>query len=110
LGLWWEELRRGGGISRNRAGQGEAVTRLGSGSAVEGMDLTCGARASVAGKREDGLAEDATQNRKRIPRSAPRALGPTMLSEFVASYGERAGRHGELGRLGRTSGKIQIRV
>jgi hypothetical protein len=65
----------------------------------------------VSGReREGGLVEDATQNSKCIPRSAPRALRLTGSGEGVAAYGERVGRCGRLARLGRTLGKIQIRV
>jgi hypothetical protein len=50
---------------------------------VEGMDLSCGARVSVAGEREADLAENAMQNRKHIPWSTLRALRLTGLSGGV---------------------------
>jgi hypothetical protein len=92
LGLRREELRHGGGILRYRA---DLRTCLGAvrrgGGAGEGMDLTCGARMSVAGEREGGLVTDATHNRKCIPRSTPRALRPAGLGVGVVSC-EKKGR------------------
>jgi hypothetical protein len=96
---------RGDGHGRER--KGEAAARPGSGGAVDGMDLACGAYVLVVGKREWGLAEDTTHNGKCIPRSVPRALWPTRLGEGVTAYSKRASG---CGGLGRTPEKIQLRV
>jgi hypothetical protein len=55
-----EAVSRGNehGRGHGRERSGEAATSLGSGRAVEWMDLICGAHMLVAREREGGLVED----------------------------------------------------
>jgi hypothetical protein len=56
------------------------------------------------------LAKGTTSKRKRIPKNAPRALGPTGPVKETADGGGRVSWCGGLGRLGQIPEKIQIRI
>jgi hypothetical protein len=76
----------------------------------EKRELTCGARGQRERRGEAMRSESANQKGKCISMRAPMAYGPDGLAGQSGYLRGRVGWISELGRLGRTLGRIQKEV